>query len=235
MELVVNFFYHFSVFSFSQCLENPHKPQYNGGIIVNPELNDGLKAWSTFGDAKIEHRESDGNKYVVAHTRNNPHGSMSQKLYLKKNHLYTFSAWVQVSKGNVQVRAVFKTDSGFKKAGSVFAEPRCWSMLKGGLTVDTSGHAELYFESNNTSVEIWVDSISLQPFTEKEWRSHQDQSIERTREEKVRIQAMDEQGNPLSNVTISIQQKTLRFPFGCAMNKNILSNTAYQRLVYLKV
>ncbi|KAJ6409467.1 hypothetical protein OIU84_009046 [Salix udensis] len=211
-----------------QCLENPHKPQYNGGIIVNPELNDGLKAWSTFGDAKIEHRESDGNKYVVAHTRKNPHGSMSQKLYLKKNHLYTFSAWVQVSEGNVQVRAVFKTDSGFKKAGSVFAEPKCWSMLKGGLTVDTSGHAELYFESNNTSVEIWVDSISLQPFTEKEWRSHQDQSIERTREEKVRIQAVDEQGNPLSNVTISIQQKTLRFPFGCAMNKNILSNTAYQ-------
>ena len=80
-----------------QCLENPHKPQYNGGIIVNPELNDGLKAWSTFGDAKIEHRESDGNRYVVAYTRNNPHGSMSQKLYLKKNHLYTFSgiyAWL---------------------------------------------------------------------------------------------------------------------------------------------
>jgi hypothetical protein len=74
-----------------QCLENPLRPQYNGGIIVNPELNDGLRAWSTFGDAKTEHRESNGNKYVVAHSRNNPYGSMSQKLYLKKNHLYTFS------------------------------------------------------------------------------------------------------------------------------------------------
>ncbi|KAI5576903.1 hypothetical protein BDE02_09G076700 [Populus trichocarpa] len=211
-----------------ECLENPLSPQYNGGIIVNPELNDGLRAWSTFGDAKTEHRESNGNKYVVAHSRNNPYGSMSQKLYLKKNHLYTFSAWVQVSEGNVQVTAIFKTDSGFKKAGSVFAEPKCWSMLKGGLTVDASGPAELYFESNNTSVEIWVDSISLQPFTEKEWRSHQDQSIERTRKEKVRIQAIDEQGNPLSNATISIKQNKLRFPFGCAINKNILSNTAYQ-------
>ncbi|KAJ6896214.1 hypothetical protein NC651_022439 [Populus alba x Populus x berolinensis] len=211
-----------------KCLENPLRPQYNGGIIGNPELNDGLRAWSTFGDAKTEHRESNGNKYVVAHSRNNPYASMSQKLYLKKNHLYTFSAWVQVSEGNVQVTAIFKTDSGFKKAGSVFAEPKCWSMLKGGLTVDTSGPAELYFESNNTSVEIWVDSISLQPFTEKEWRSHQDQSIERTRKEKVRIQAIDEQSNPLSNATISIKQNKLRFPFGCAINKNILSNTAYQ-------
>ncbi|GMN37907.1 hypothetical protein TIFTF001_007199 [Ficus carica] len=26
-------------------------------------------------------------------------------------------------------------------------------------------------------VEIWVDSVSLQPFTKKQWRSHQDQSI----------------------------------------------------------
>lgn len=32
-------------------------------------------------------------------------------------------------------------------------------------------------QSNDTSVEIWVDSISLQPFTEEEWKSHQDQSI----------------------------------------------------------
>jgi len=49
-----------------------------------------------------------------------------------------------------------------------------------------------------------------------------------TRKEKVRIQAIDEQGNPLSNATISIKQNKLRFPFGCAINKNILSNTAYQ-------
>ncbi|CAK7330163.1 unnamed protein product [Dovyalis caffra] len=153
---------------------------------------------------------------------------MSQKLYLKKNHLYTFSAWIQVSQGNVQVKAIFKTASGFKYAGAVVAESKCWSMLKGGLTVNTSGPAELYFESKNTSVEIWVDSISLQPFTEKEWRSHQEQSIEKTRKAKVRIQALDKQGNPLPNATISIEQKKLSFPFGCAINKNILSNTAYQ-------
>jgi hypothetical protein len=28
-------------------------------------------------------------------------------------------------------------------------------------------------------VEIWIDSVALQPFTEKQWESHQYQSIEK--------------------------------------------------------
>ena len=57
-----------------------------------------------------------------------------------------YAAWIQVSEGNVPVRAVFKTVNGFKHAGAVVAESNCWSMLKGGLPADTSGPAELYFE-----------------------------------------------------------------------------------------
>jgi hypothetical protein len=34
-------------------------------------------------------------------------------------------------------------------------------------------------QSNNPSVEIWADNVSLQPFTKEEWRSHQDNNIER--------------------------------------------------------
>lgn len=101
-------------------------------------------------------------------------------------------------------------------------------MLKGGLTVDQSGLAHLYFESNNTSVEIWVDSVSLQPFTEEQWKSHQQQSIAKAHKRNVRIQAVDTQGHPLPNATISFRQKRTSFPFGCAINKNILTNQAYQ-------
>ncbi|KAB1208368.1 Endo-1,4-beta-xylanase [Morella rubra] len=140
-----------------------------------------------------------------------------------------YAAWIQVNSGNESVTAVFKTtSSGFKAAGSVIARSKCWSMLKGGFTVDESGPAELYFESKNSSVELWVDSISLQPFTQEQWRSHQDQSIEKTRKRKVRIHVADERGNPISNASISTEQKTQSFPFGCAINKNILTNTAYQ-------
>ncbi|GAV87342.1 Glyco_hydro_10 domain-containing protein/CBM_4_9 domain-containing protein, partial [Cephalotus follicularis] len=212
-----------------ECLSKPYAPQYNGGIISNPELNHGLRGWSKFGDAKIEHKESGGNKFVVAHSRNQPYDSVSQKVYLQKDKLYTFSAWIQISEGSDPVTAAFKTNTGVEFAGVTVAESGCWSMLKGGLTVNASGPAELYFESKNTSIGIWVDSISLQPFTQEEWRFHQDQSLEKTRKRKVRIQALDKQGNPLPNATMVIEQKRLRFPFGCAINKNILGNTAYQK------
>lgn len=39
---------------------------------------------------------------------------------------------------------------------------------------------------------------------------------------------VDSQGNPLPNATISLVQGRANFPFGVAINKNILSNTAYQ-------
>ena len=55
-------------------------------------------------------------------------------------------AWIQVSEGIAPVRAVFKTVTGFMHAGAIVAQSKCWSMLKGGLTVDASGPAELYFE-----------------------------------------------------------------------------------------
>ncbi|KAM7253941.1 hypothetical protein ACFE04_031623 [Oxalis oulophora] len=211
-----------------ECLAKPYKPQYNGGMIANPEFNEGIKGWSTFGNAKIEHRESSGNKYIVAHSRNQSHDSLSQKVYLRKDRLYTFSAWLQVSYGEAPVTAVFKTASGFIPAGAIVAEANCWSMLKGGLTVNVSGPTQLYFESKNTFVEIWVDNISLQPFTEEEWKSHQDQSIEKARKSKVRVQAIDKKGNPIPNATISFEQNSRGFPLGVAINKNILTNKAYQ-------
>ncbi|XP_054824891.1 endo-1,4-beta-xylanase 5-like [Prosopis cineraria] len=210
------------------CLENPRKPQYKGGIIKNPELNEGLEGWTAFGDAKIQQRESRGNKFIVAHSRNNPNDSVSQKIHMRKNSLYSLSAWIQVSQGKATVSAVLKTREGLKYGGAIVAESNCWSMLKGGLTAETSGPAELYFESNDTSVEIWVDSISLQPFTHKQWRFHQHQSIEKTRKKKVLIQAVDERGKPLSNASMFFEQKTPSFPFGSAINKNILNNNAYQ-------
>ncbi|OWM79162.1 endo-1,4-beta-xylanase 5-like [Punica granatum] len=212
----------------TECLPIPHKPQYNGGIIKNPEFNDGLKGWSKSGNPKLEHRRIEGNEFIVAHTRNQPYDSVSQKIYLQKDKLYPFSAWIQVSEGKIPVRAVFKMSTGFKHAGTVMAQSKCWSMIKGGLTADESGPAELYFEAENVSAAIWVDSISLQPFTQEEWKSHQLQSIEKTRKTRVRISVLDKQNKPIPNANITIKQKKRSFPFGCAINKNILTNTAYQ-------
>lgn len=94
--------------------------------------------------------------------------------------IYTFSAWLQLSEGSDTVSVVFKTNgSELVHGGHVIAQHGCWSLLKGGIVANFSSPAEILFESNNPSVEIWADSVSLQPFTKKEWRSHQDNNIER--------------------------------------------------------
>ncbi|KAL3814316.1 hypothetical protein ACJIZ3_015584 [Penstemon smallii] len=195
------------------CLDKPLGPQYGGGIVVNPELNHGLKGWRTFGEAKIEHQESkDGNKFIIASKRNEP-----------------YHTWLQVSHGNADIAAVFKTQSSYETAGWVVAQKGCWSMLKGGLVVNVSGPADLYFESNNTKVDVWADSVSLQPFTHEEWKSHQDESIEKFRKQRVKFQAVDQHNKPIANATVTITQTNSRFPFGSAINANILSNAAYQK------
>ncbi|CAN4112093.1 unnamed protein product [Withania somnifera] len=214
----------------SECLKAPLKPQYNGGIVVNPELNDGLSGWNLLGDAKIENSvSSDGNKFIVASERKGPYHGLSQLFQLDKDKLYVVSGWLQVSHGDdVNVAVIFKTQSGFQHAAWGTAKSGCWSMFKGGLVVDASGSAQLYFETNNTAIDVWVDSISVQPFTQEEWASHQTQSIEKVRKSKVAIQVVDSQGNPLRNATISLIQGRANFPFGVAINKNILSNNGYQ-------
>lgn len=56
------------------------------------------------------------------------------------------AAWIQVSGQNAAVSAVVRTREGFKHSGAIIAQPNCWSMLKGGLIVDTSRPAYLFFE-----------------------------------------------------------------------------------------
>ncbi|XP_022897759.1 uncharacterized protein LOC111411460 [Olea europaea var. sylvestris] len=211
------------------CLVKPEEAHYGGGIVVNPELNHGLKGWTTLGNAKVELQESeDGNKYIVVSNRNRTFDCFTQKFNLEKDKLYVFSAWLRVSQGKAHVAAMFKTQTGYEFVGWTMARKGCWSMLKGGIVVNSSSPAYLYFETEDPSINIMADSISLQPFTHEEWKSHQDQNIEKIRKSKVKFQAVDQHGQPLPNATISIKQNKRSFPFGCAINNNILSNTAYQ-------
>lgn len=81
-----------------QCLENPKKPQYEGGIIVNPELKDGLKGWTSFGTAKLQLRTSEtGDEFIVAYQRNQSFDSVSQEFFMDQKKLYTFSGTMFVS------------------------------------------------------------------------------------------------------------------------------------------
>ncbi|GFQ01652.1 endo-1 4-beta-xylanase a [Phtheirospermum japonicum] len=212
----------------TDCLSTPLSAHYGGGMVVNPELNEGLNGWTAFGDAKIAHAASeDGNKFIVAYERKRPSHSFAQTFNLEKDKLYTFSAWVQMSDGKADVAAVFKTKTRYEVAGWAPANKSCWTMLKGGLAPKTSGPAHLYFETEGKA-DVWADSISLQSFTHQEWESHQQERIKKVRQQKLRIQVVDRNGQPIPNAKVSLKQTRRKFPFGCAINKNILYNPKYQ-------
>nr|CAB3501697.1 unnamed protein product [Digitaria exilis] len=210
------------------CLAEPLAPQYGGGILRNADFNAGLQGWSTFGYGSIaESTSAAGNAFAVALNRTRPYQSVSQKVYLQGDTHYTLSAWLQVGDGSADVRAVVKTVGDFVHAGGVVAKSGCWSMLKGGLTAASSGPAEIYFESNAT-VDLWVDSVSLNPFTKEEWAAHRAASVVSARKKTVKLQATDSSGQPLANAAVSLDAVRTSFPLGAAMSQHILTNSAYQ-------
>lgn len=215
--------------STSECLPEPLEPQYGGGILRNANFSAGLQGWSAFGYGAVEEGLSaTGNGYGVARNRTRPYQSVSQKVYLQNDTHYTLSAWLQVSNGSADVRAVVKTDGEFIHAGAVEARSGCWSILKGGLTAPASGAAELYFESNAT-VDIWVDSVSLQPFSREEWAAHHHAAIKSARKKTVRLRARDSAGKPVPGAQVRVEHVRSGFPLGSAMSAEILQSPAYQR------
>ncbi|BFG42073.1 hypothetical protein CerSpe_283470 [Prunus speciosa] len=213
-----------------QCLGVPLEALYGGGIVVNPEFNYNIEGWKAFGDSKIEERISkEGNRFIVARSRKHPSDSLSQKVQVEEGKIYSFSASVQVSQGREIVAVVFKFPNGDDvRGGDVVAEEGCWTLLRGGIVANFTSPVEILFESKTTSVEIWLDNVSLQPFTKEEWRSNQDKSINEVRKSKVRLQVTKASKTPLKGIKVSIKQIKSHFPFGCGMNHYILTNPDYQ-------
>jgi hypothetical protein len=78
-------------------------------------------------------------------------------------------------------------------------------------------------------VDIWVDSVSLQPFSFEEWDSHTRQSANKARRSTVKFIARGVDGAPMANANVSIELLRAGFPFGNTMTKEILSLPAYEK------
>ncbi|XP_073310017.1 endo-1,4-beta-xylanase 5-like [Primulina huaijiensis] len=214
------------------CLKEPLSPQYGGGLVENPKMDFGMQGWNVSGEGtKLEIMQTEsGNDYLVASNRHDPRDSFSQTFELKKDVLYSFTAWIQISKGREKVAAFMKvSDQESVVVGSVLARAGCWSMLKGGFQVYQDYNAELYFLSNNTRVELWVDNISLKDFSKKQWRDHQRQSIDRNRKRKLSISVTNEEGEKLVGAHVKLNQIKPHFLLGASTTEAIIDNKAYQK------
>ncbi|KAJ1295908.1 hypothetical protein BS78_01G259400 [Paspalum vaginatum] len=218
------------------------KPLYKGGIVQNSEFNSGLLGWSTYRNIKAGvSRSPSGNKFAVVHGAGSsslsssggkvlPSHSVYQRVQMQGDMHYSLSAWLQVSNGTGHVKAVIKAPTGERViAGSVVAHSGCWTMLKGGMTAYSSGPGEIYFESD-APVDIWVDSVSLQPFTFDEWDAHTRRSADKVRRRTVRLViAKNDTKQPMAHANVSIDLLRLGFPFGNAVTKEILDLPAYEK------
>ncbi|CAN6305435.1 unnamed protein product [Urochloa humidicola] len=222
-----------------ECLPDPMKPLYNGGIIQNGEFNSGLMGWSTHRNIKAGVRSSpSGNKFAVAHGAGGtlstsgsvlPLHSVYQRVRMQRDTHYSLSAWLQVPAGSAHVKAIVKAPHGERIiAGSVVAHSGCWSMLKGGMTAYSSGDGEIFFESD-VPLDMWVDSVSLQPFTFAEWDAHALRSANTTRRSTIRLVAKGADRKPMANATMIIELLRAGFPFGNTMTKEILNLPAYEK------
>ncbi|KAJ1397290.1 Galactose-binding-like domain superfamily [Sesbania bispinosa] len=116
----------------TECMVEPQRAQYGGGIIVNPGFDHSIEGWTVFGKGAIEERLSDeGNRFIVARNRTQPLDSFSQKL----------------SEGSDTVSVIFKINGReLIRGGHAIAKHGCWTLLKGGIVANFSSPAEILFE-----------------------------------------------------------------------------------------
>ncbi|KAL6623007.1 hypothetical protein ACP70R_032886 [Stipagrostis hirtigluma subsp. patula] len=218
-----------------ECLRDPMKPLYKGGIIQNSEFNSGLMGWSTYRNIRAAVSSSpSGNKFAVVHGAGGslsssgnvmPSHSVYQRVQMQSDTHYSLS----VSGGTAHVKAIVRAPNGERViAGAVAAQSGCWSMLKGGMTAYSAGHGEIFFESD-APVDIWVDSVSLQPFTFDEWDANNRRSADKARRSTVKLVARGADGKPVANANVTIQLLRSGFPFGNTMTKEILDLPEYEK------
>ncbi|KAM7479430.1 hypothetical protein LguiA_027643 [Lonicera macranthoides] len=114
--------------------------------------------------------------------------------------------------------------------GSVLAKRGCWSFLKGGFVLSSPSNLSVLFFQNSDEgdIDIAIDSASLQPFTEEQWRLSQQHKINRERKRATTIHISNKEGGRLAGATVTVEQISKDFPFGSAIAKSILGNSPYQ-------
>ncbi|KAL6545806.1 hypothetical protein OROGR_009680 [Orobanche gracilis] len=211
------------------CLPEPLPPQYEGGIIPNPNFDSDRAEWSTFGRGKIRPEKSKtGNNFLASYDRKRSSDSFAFWVDIKNDLVYTFSAWLQVDRGTETVSVYYTgIDNRTRTIGSVVAKSGCWSMLKGGFTAEEDIKAAIHF-STLDEAELWIDSVSLQPFTKLEWQTHQDKTIDQSRKRTIRIHVATRDGQDLQGAKITIDQTRPQFLIGSGSPSTILTHKDYQ-------
>ncbi|XP_008788407.2 endo-1,4-beta-xylanase 5 [Phoenix dactylifera] len=202
----------YDYYASTECKTYPEAPLYDGGILADRT-----------GKIPMTYYKMETGVYSPAFVLDNLTGTTR----------YTFSCWVKI-KGTVStlLKARLSTETSTSKCvGTASAKSSCWSFLKGGFVLDSPSQTSiLYFQDveANNAIEISVTSPSLQPFSVEQWKTQQEEKIRTKRKRVATVHVSDSQGNHITGASVTAQQLSKDFPFGSAIAKTILGNTAYQ-------
>ncbi|KAL1190214.1 Endo-1,4-beta-xylanase 5 [Cardamine amara subsp. amara] len=200
--------------AYTECKAEAEKPLYNGGMLKDNEAS--VSGRDTLAGI--------GARYTPAYILHN----------LTQNTIYCFSIWVKIETGgaSARVRARVRADNTtLNCVGSVSAKRGCWSFLKGGFLLDSPSKLSiLFFEISNDDgkIQLQMESASLQPFTQEQWRNNQDYFINTARKRAVTIHVSKENGESVEGAVVTVEQISKDFPIGSAISKTILGNVPYQ-------
>lgn len=149
---------------------------------------------------------------------------------------YHFQCWVRtkdVPSGVVRIEISQTDDRGvrFFPIAKVLANDSGWTLLEGGLHLMTNGAmTDLRFIiggdfTDDRLFEFYVDSVTI---TENDWRADADQRIEQFRKSDVVIAFEDDNGNPVSDIDVEVQQIGHRFAFGSTLNDGFIDFDVYR-------
>lgn len=148
---------------------------------------------------------------------------------------YHFQCWVRTSgvpSGVIRIEISQEDDRGvrFFPIAKVLANDSGWTLLEGGFHLMVNGTLDdLRFIvggdfTDDRLFDFFVDSVTI---TENDWRAAADQRIAQFRKSDVTLAFQDDDGNPVSDVNVSVQQIGHKFAFGSTLNDGFIDFDVY--------
>lgn len=215
------------------------------GQVLNGEFNDQLAAspdwWYGHGDCSVvrtSQQANEGQFSALVSQRTQHWNGAGQELNgdLTVGKDYHFQCWVRtkdVPSGVVRIEISQDDDRGtrFFPVAKVLANDQQWTLLEGGFHFMVNGTLnDLRFIvggdfTDDRTFDFYVDSVTI---TENDWKAAADQRIEQFRKRDVVIEFKDQDGNPISDIEVDVEQIGHRFAFGSTLNDGFIGFDVYR-------
>lgn len=208
-------------------------------LIDNGSFDRGTDGWSTQGPVTILTEEVapvDGCCRARITGRTNRWNGIGQELLgeLEPDRSYTVSVWARIDGANddelkVTLRRTDGDGNTYRTLAFGTAHEDRWTIFEGAFThVGDPSTTSLFFyvEGPQAGVDLLIDAVSVREIDPR-WRSEADTRIDQLRRRDLEISVVDQNGCPVPDAAISIEQVESDFAFGTAISHLPMGDRRY--------